>query len=353
MSAKNTSTSQGAAPAPETGANSGRLFQLLSGLFASQCLGVVANLGVADVLANGPLHADDIAKKVGAHTDYLARVLRALSSIGVFTQERDGRFALTPVADLLRTDHPQSQRDIALTMMSDWNWSTWGQLLYSVRTGENASLKALGMPMFDYLREHPESEKAYSGAMRSNSIWQSVAVADAYPFDTLNTVIDVGGAHGHLLATVLDKHKNVQGVLFDQPQVVSAAMESGALAAPALRGRVSTVGGDFFESVPEGADGYLMKLVIHDWDDEKCIRILSNCKEAMAKGARILVVENVLKGPNEPDPAKFLDVLMLLGPGGRERTEEDFRALFSKAGLKLNRVVPTASNVSVLEVLAA
>lgn len=326
-----------------------RLFELLSGFFGAQCTFVAAKLDISGALAAGPLPVDVLAARVGAQTEPLKRVLRALASIGVFEEDVSGCFALTPVSDLLRSDHPQSQRDIALTMLDEWNWNTWSSLLHQVVTGENASVHALGMPMFDYLHQHPDKEKTYSGSMRSNSMWQNKAIAEAYPFGQLKTIVDVGGAHGHLLAAILEKHPGPLGILYDQPQVVEAAAAGGYLSSPALAGRISTVGGSFFENAPEGADGYLMKNVVHDWDDENCIKILSNCRAAMAKNGRILVVDSMLKGRNEPDRAKFLDLMMMVGPGGRERNEEEFRDLFARANLELKSIVETKSNVVVLE----
>jgi O-methyltransferase/methyltransferase family protein len=324
---------------------------LISGYWASQLVMVAARLGIADVLAKGPRTVDAIAKHVGAHPPFLGRVLRALASLGVFAETPDGRFRLTPAAATLRTGVPGSLKDFADMMVDDYNWQAWSALHHGVTTGERPFDHVLGKPAFEYLKEHPDKERVFAASMASISARDCPAVARAYDFGTLTRLVDVGGSHGHLLATVLRRFRRLRGVLYDQPQVVATAAASGHL--NGLEERCEIVGGDFFTSVPEGADGYMMKYIIHDWDDARSIRILRNCRDAMAPDGRVLVIEHEIACRNRPDWAKLLDINMLVIPGGMERTRDEFRALFDAAGLKLRRVVRTKAPVSVFEAVRA
>ena len=329
------------------------LLGVATGYQLSKCLYVAAALGVADALAKGPLTVEDLAEEVGAHAVSLRRLLRALVSAGVFAGDQTGRFRLSPLAEFLRSDHPQSQRDFLMMTMAPWNWSTWNALLHGVRTGENPFRHTHGMGGFEYLQKHPDEEIGFARAMRSISTGQNELIAGAYPFGDLITLVDVGGAHGHMLSTILKAHTKLKGILFDQPQMVAAPEARGFIEAPELAGRGKIAGGSFFESVPQGADGYIMKNILHDWDDEKAIHILTKCRDAMAENGRVIVVETVLKDGNEPDPGKLMDVDMMVGPGGKERTETEFLDLFQRAGLKLTRIIPTGFMVSVIESVKA
>jgi hypothetical protein len=310
----------------------------------------VARLEVADVLAAGPLKAEAIAKKVGAHPPFLRRVLRALASVGVFAESADGRFRLNPLARTLRKDLPGSMRDFVLMIADDYHWRIWGDLDYALRTGGNTFEHVNGMPAFAYLQARPDKERTFMAAMANISGTENPAVAAAYPFGRLKRLVDVGGAHGHMLATILRRHKKLQGILYDQPQVVAGAARSGFVTAADVRGRCEVMGGSFFETVPPGADGYIMKYILHDWDDEKCLRILGNCRDAMAAGGRILAVDNVVARGN--GWGMMLDINMMLAPGGQERTREEFESLFRRAGLRLTRVIPTACALSIVEGVA-
>ncbi|MGD9764174.1 MAG: methyltransferase [Candidatus Binatia bacterium] len=325
----------------------------ITAYWISQLVLVVAKLGVADALSRGPLSADAIAKKVGAHAPSLRRVLRALASVGVFAERPDGRFRLTPVAATLRSDAPGSLRNFAMMQTGGFIWDAWRELLHGVTTGELPFDRVHGTPMFEYLRAHPEEDRLFSASMASISAAENAAVARGYDFGLFRTLVDVGGAHGHLLATILRRHRRLRGVLYDQPQVVAGASASGFISAPAIAERCTTESGSFFEHVPAGADGYLMKYIIHDWNDELAIRILSNCRSAMTADGRVLVVDHVVRPGNAPDWYKLLDVNMLVATGGLERTRKEFRELFARAGLRLLRVHPTASPLSILEAVPA
>jgi hypothetical protein len=327
------------------------MLDLITGYWLSQMIFVAAKLGIADVLAKGPKTAAAVAQEVGAHAPFVYRVLRALASVGVFAETANGRFRLTPTAATLRTGVPGSLRDFALMMIDDYNWKAWGELLHSVETGEVAFQHVYGQPLFDFLVANPEKERTFAASMASISGAENDAIARAYDFGRFARLVDVGGAHGHLVATILRRHRKVRGVLYDQPQVVGGAAEQGFF--KGLGNRIETAGGDFFASVPAGADGYIMKYILHDWDDDRCVRILSLCREAMAPGGRVLVVENVIEPGNRPSWGKLLDVNMLTLLSGKERTKAEFRDLLARASLRLRRVVPTASPISIVEASAA
>jgi hypothetical protein len=314
---------------------------------------VAARLGIADALAKGPLTPAAIAKKVGADAGALRRLLRALASVGVFAERPDGRYRLTPVAATLRGDVPGSLRNFACMMVDGYNWNAWRELLHGARTGDLAFDHVHGMPIFEYLRQHPEEDRLFSASMASISGPENDAVARAFDFSRFATLVDVGGAHGHLLATVLRRHRRLRGILYDQPQVVAAARDSGFVTAPEVAGRCTLQGGDFFRDVPHGADAYMMKYILHDWSDEQSERILSHCRAALAPGGRVLVLEHVIRPGNAPDWGKLLDINMLVLTGGRERTRAEFAALFARAGLRLLRVHKTKAALRVLEAAPA
>jgi predicted transcriptional regulator len=329
-----------------------RMLELMTGHWVAQMIFAVTKLGVPDALGAKALAPEAIAQRVGANAAYLRRVLRALASVGVFAEDARGRFKLTPLGQTLR-NKPGSVRDFALMIVAPYNYRSWERLTEAVREGQTAFDLEFGKPIFDYLRDHPDDDRQFSASMASISGAENDAIARAYPFGKLGTLVDVGGAHGHLLATILRKHKRLRGVLFDQPQVVSSAASSGFVTAPGVRERCSMEGGSFFERVPAGADAYLMKYIIHDWDDAKCERILANCRDAMAPGGRVLVVDRVIRPGNGPDWSKWLDINMLVGPGGQERTLPEFSALFARAGLKLAKAHKTQSPLTVLEAVRA
>lgn len=324
-----------------------------TGYWTAQLVFVAAKLGLADALARGPLPVASLAKKTGVQASALYRVMRALASVGVFAETADGRFKLTPAAATLRSDVPGSLRHFVMMMVENYNWDAWRELLRGVRTGDLPFDQVHGVPVFEFLRAHPEEDRIFSASMASISGPENDAVARAYDFGRFKTLIDVGGAHGHLLATILQRHRRLHGVLYDQPQVVAVAPQSGFITRPKIAKRCSVQGGSFFEAVPAGADAYVMKYIIHDWNDDQCNSILSNCRKAMAPGGRVLVVEHVIRPGNAADWGKLLDINMLVLTGGKERTKEEFRALFKRAGLRLLRVHPTKAALSILEAVAA
>lgn len=325
----------------------------ITGYWVSQLVFVAAKLNLADELAAGPRSVATLAKKLGVDASALRRVLRALASVGIFAETANGNFRLTPLAATLRGGVPGSLKPFASMMVEGYNWVAWQDLLGGVRTGALPFDRVHGRPIFDYLRDHPEDDRVFSESMASISGPENAAVARALDFHRFHTLVDVGGAHGHLLAAILGRHRKLRGILFDQPQVVAGAADSGFITAPKLAGRITVQSGSFFNEVPPGADAYLMKYIIHDWNDEQCERILANCRRAMAPGGRVLVVEHVIRPGNAPDWGKMLDINMLVLTGGRERTKEEFASLFKRAGLRLLRVHRTAVALSLLEAAAA
>lgn len=319
--------------------------QVFRGAWITQGIAVAAELGIADLLADAPRTAEELAKETRAHSQALYRLMRALASAGIFVQDEDGRFSLSPLAYPLRTDGAGSQRAFA-AMMGGELQQAWGQLLHSVRTGEPGFQARFGKPFFEYMTEHPDRHSLFDAAMTGIHDAETQPILDAYDFGSFQTVVDIGGGSGLQLAAALQRHPALHGILFDLPAVAERARATVADLGLSERCRVE--GGDFFASVPAGADAYVLRHIVHDWQDLEAATLLRNCRDAMAPGGKVLVMESVIPGANEPCFGKWLDLMMLL-VGGRERTEEEYRRLFGEAGLTLNRIVPTAAEISILE----
>lgn len=324
-----------------------QLVDILGGMMTARAVQVGAELGIADLLTDGPVACDDIARQVGAEATSLYRLMRLLASIGVFTEVAPGAFAQTPVSELLRSTRPGSMRDYARMQGSAWRWQAWGDLEGSVRSGGPAVDRLLGESLFDYFAHRdPAGGEVFARAMAGVSAATDAATVAAYDFSNARTIVDVGGAHGSLLASILAVTPTARGVLFDLPLSIDQARPH--LAASGLSDRVTLVAGDFFESVP-AADTYLLRLILHDWRDEQCVAILRSCRSAIAPGGKLLVIEQVLPSGNEPSFGKLIDLEMLVCAYGRERTANEFDSLFSAAGFELTRVIPTSSLFCVLE----
>jgi hypothetical protein len=321
--------------------------QMVLGCLVSQAVCVAAKLGVADQLAGGAKSAGELAEATGAHERSLYRLLRTLASVGVFRELPERRFELTPMSEALRSDAPGSLRDASIFMGEEWHWRVWGHTIESVRTGGSAWERAHGSEIFSWFSTHPEESAVFDRAMTSFSTLATEAVVRAYDFSGFDTLVDVAGGHGSLLSEILRANPQLRGVLFDQPHVIEGAR--AFVASKGLAERYELVAGDFFESVPAGADAYVMKHIIHDWDDERAVLILKNIASAMREGGRVLLVEMVLPPANVPHLGKVLDIEMLTSPGGIERTEEEYAELFDRAGLRLARIVPTESPYCVVE----
>ena len=328
------------------------LTQLALGALVTQALYVAAKLGVADLLAGGPRPVGELAAETATHERSLYRVLRSLASVGVFRESDPKVFALTPAAEPLRSDAPSSFRNGAVFMGEVWHWNVWGNLMHSVRTGETAWGHTHGVEVFDYFAANPECAAIFNGAMTDMSTGVSPAIVEAYDFSEFGagTIADIAGGHGYMLAQILKGNPNLSGILFDVAPVVEGAGE--LLEREGVAARAEKVAGDFFKSVP-GADAYVMKHIIHDWDDERALTILKNIREAMKPGARVLVVEAVVPEGDAPHYSKILDLEMLAAPGGVERTADEYAELFRQAGLRLTRIIPTRSPFSIVEAVAA
>lgn len=326
-----------------------QLTSMIFGFMTSQAISVAAKLGVADLLANGAKSADELAQATGAQARPMYRIMRALASVGIFAEDDDGRFRLTPLAEPLRADAPDSLSALAIFFGSDWHWRVWSDLSYSVQSGQPGFEHIYGKAYFDYLAENPAPAQVFNNAMTSFSSAVSAAVVDAYDFSGISSLVDVGGGHGFLLASILEMYPEMSGVLFDAPSVIDGANE--IIDARRVGKRCDAVGGDFFASVPAGSDAYLMKHIIHDWEDERALTILRNCHQAMTENGKVLVVEMVIPEGNSPSLGKLLDLEMLLLLHSYERTEAQYRALFEQGGFKLTRVVPTKSPHSILEAI--
>ncbi|HLL72438.1 MAG TPA: methyltransferase [Pyrinomonadaceae bacterium] len=323
------------------------LTQMLSAPLVTQALRVVAELGVADLLAVRARSVDELAAETGAHAPSLYRFMRALAGCGVFAETAGRVFELTPTAELLRADVEGSMRDLAIFMGADWHWQVWGDATYSARTGKVAWEHVHGKEVFPYFAENAEAARVFDNAMTSLSKMVAKAVVEAYDFSSIAKLADIAGGHGSLLAAILRANPHLKGLLFDVPQVIAGA--SQRLEAEGVLQRTELASGDFFRSVPAGADAYLMKHIIHDWDDARALSILKNCHRAMPEDGRLLLVEMIVPEGNEPHFAKIQDLEMLLSPGGLERTEQEYRELFAEAGFELTRIIPTASPMSVIE----
>lgn len=330
-----------------------RMLDLITGYWISQLVFVAAKLGIADQLRKGPRRVEELARAVGADPAALHRTLRALASVGVFAERGSGRFALTPLGATLRSDRPDSMLSFSLMMTEGYNWDVWRELLTCVRTGEAGFEKVHGLKVFDYLAAHADDSRVFSDSMRSISGTENPAVAAACDLRGIGTLVDVGGSLGHLLATILRKQRRLKGVLFDLPRVIAQARQAPYVTDPAVAGRVTLAEGDIFQAVPSGADAYLMKYILHDWNDGECIRILGNCRDAMAPGGRVLVVDSVIEPGNRPQWGKRLDINMLVLTGGRERTRQEFAGLFRESGLRLTRVIRTSCPLSIVEAVRA
>jgi hypothetical protein len=323
------------------------LLQMINAFRTSQAIYVAATLGIADLLEEGPRGVNELAQATGKHGPALYRLLRALASVGVFAEQPDGQFASTPLAEDLKTNAPKSLRAWAMQCGQHYLWASWGHLLHSVRTGEPAFPKLSSRTAWEYRQAHPEEDAVFNAAMTALSAGVVEAIVQSYDFSGISVLMDVGGGEGVLLAAILAANPALRGVLFDQPHVLPGA--KGLLKGAGVVERCELISGNFFESVPKGADAHLLKSVVHDWDDTATVEILRACRTAIADGGRLLVVEPIIRAGNESDPAKFSDLNMLVMLGGQERTAADFERLYTEAGFKLTDVIRTGSSMAIIE----
>jgi hypothetical protein len=327
------------------------LARMIMGFRVSQMIYVAAKLGIADLLKDGPQSADALAQATGTHAPSLYRVLRALAAEGIFAEDDHGRFALTSLAEPLRSGIPGSVRAQALLFGDEARWRTWGQLIYSVTTGEPAFPHLHGTNMWEYQSRHPELNTYFNDYMVANTAPQTASVVAAYDFSRINTLVDVGGGHGALIAAILQANPRLHGILCDAPHVVADARPT--LETAGVADRCEVVPCDFFSSVPEGGDAYILKSIVHDWDDEHALAILATVRRAVPEQGRLLLVENIIPLGNAPHPGKLTDLQMLVALRGRERTQAEYSALFREAGFSLTKVIPTKGSMSIIEATPA
>lgn len=322
------------------------LLQMANGYWISQSLYAAAKIGIADLLKDGSNSCDELARVTGVDSRSLYRLMRGLASVGVFAEQEPNYFSLTPLADGLRSDIPGSMR-ASVIMAGEEYYQAWGKILHSIRTGESAFEQLYGMQLFEYYAQSPESGEIFDEAMKSISTALKVAVVKGYDFSSISKLVDVGGGNGSLLSSILKANPTMQGILFDQASVLEGAKD--IIAAAGVTDRCKVVAGDFFKSTPSGGDAYMLKYILHNWNDEQAIAILKNCHSVMPENGKLLVVEQVIPPGNEPFFGKLIDLHMLVALGGCERTENEYRELLEASGFHLSKIVPTRSNVSLIE----
>jgi len=330
---------------PDTLPLEAQIVEMVMAQFVSRLIHLAATLKLPDHLSNGPRSAEELAALTSTNAPALYRIMRTLASLGLFTEDPAHRFALQPLGEVLKSGTPSHAT--ALMMGGDVIARSLDSLLYSVQTGKTGFQHSLGMPLFDWLAGHPTEASLFNQTMVGIHGMEPPAIAAAYDFSVFKTIADVGGSTGNLLTTILARNPFPRGILFDLPHVVRDA--PAFIAQRGLTDRVQIETGSFFDRVPAGADAYILSHVIHDWNEDQCLTILGHCRRAMGAHCRLLLVEMVLPSGDTPHPGKMLDMVMLLVPGGEERTDAQYAALLDKAGFRLTRVVPTASLVSIVE----
>lgn len=321
-----------------------QLMKFIVGRWISKPIYVAAELGIADMLAEGPKSIEELARESETKASFLYRTLRALASVGIFFENDDRKFELTPMAELLKTG---GMRSFAQMFNSEWSDKAWRYFLDCVKTGETPFEKAHGMAVTDWLEKNPRAAKVFNEANAIKAAVSHRAIVDAYDFSQTRTLTDVGGGLGLLMAEILKANPSMKGVVLDVPSVIREAKK--LIRVRGIDNRCQAVECDFFTHIPSGSDAYLLSNILHDWPDDKCHRILVNCHKAMKADSKLLAMEMIIPPGNEPSVAKFLDIEMLVTTGGRERTEEEFKKLFELSGLKLARVISTKENVCIIE----
>ena len=322
------------------------VMQMITGHWVSQMVGSLCRLAIPDALAEQPLTSAVVAKKCGSNPDATYRILRAATGLGLFKEIRPDTFQLTPLGDVLKSNTPGSLREFSIAETDHGHWMAWGHLIDAVKTGERAAPKALGKEIFEWYEEHPQEAAVFGGAMTNLADLAAGEVASLCDFSKSKKIVDVGGSHGTLLAAVLKKNLGASGIVIDLPNVADRARQ--VLEANGLGGRADAIGGDFFVDVPEG-DVYLLKQILHDWNDEQCRTILANCARRLAGSGRICIVEMVIPDDNSPSFASLMDLNMMVMLPGRERALKEYKALLDASGLTFERVLATHSPFQIIE----
>lgn len=323
------------------------LLGMVGGVRLAKAMHVAVQLGIPDLVDTNAVSAKALAEQTGSHEKSLYRLLRALASIGIFKEVAPTQFVATDLSRYLRRDYPDTMRDMVLMMFTDSDWEAWERLDYSVRTGRSAFEYVHGVDCWTYMAAHPEEYAVFNRAMTAISDATNEPIVRAYDFSPVHTLADIGGGHGKLLATILQSYSSMQGILFDCPPVIDDARQF--INGTAIGDRCQLIGGSFFEEVPSGADAYLLKHVLHDWNDAACEKILATCRKAMSAHAKLLIAEQVLPPTGAPVGTVSADLSMLVGPGGCERTEQEYRALLEANGFSVTGIYPTHALHSVIE----
>lgn len=335
-------------PNQDPPAHSG-ILQIVNGAYVAGAVSCLAQLGIPDLLENGAKSADELAVQTGTQPNALYRLMRATACVGVLAEGSDKKFSQTPMSAVLCTNAHPSLRGLAIMTGREWHQRGWSRLEYCVRTGKQALDEIYGMNIFEYLKHNPEESRIFDNAMTGLSSIDGPAVADAYNFAGVQSIVDVAGGHGRLLATLLARNPHLKGTLYEVPHVLEGA-KTGAL--KPYMDRCTLASGDMFSSVPAGGDAYIMKHIVHDWPDDACVKLLKACRQGVNPGGKLLVVDCVIQPGNSFSPGKFLDLQMLIFPSGRERTELEFSKLLEASGWKLSRIIPTAAGDSIVEGVA-
>jgi len=323
------------------------MLQIISGFWVSRAIFAIAKLGIPDLLQSGPKTIAELASATKMHAPSLFRVLRALVSVGVLNSAEGGRFAQTPLSETLVTDVPGSLRWFAVSELGQEHYPAWGNLMHSLKTGDIAFDNFFGVDIWKYFQQNSEDAAVFNNSMSNMTAATNEAITSVYDFSGFKTLVDVGGGHGGLITEILKSNPKLKGVLFDADEVIQGARPK--LEAAGVAERCETVAGDFFKSVPAGGDAYIMKWIIHDWNDEKAITILRNCRNQMSQSDKLIVVDCVVPETDEPNFSKFIDLNMLVMTGGKERTAKEFDQLLGAAGFKLLRVIPTDLPTAIVE----
>jgi O-methyltransferase domain len=325
------------------------LIAIAAGIWKARALYAAAQLGLADLIGGGTATAQELARKTGTHQPSLVRLMRALGSFGIVTEPEPLHYRLTQLGLALRRTAPASAHAAILTLAGDWQWRAWEHMLHSVRTGEPAMRAAFGNDLFDYLDAHPDSADRFNAAMVGIHGGDGLDILAAYDFSGLRSIADIGGGTGVLLTTILQSNPHLRGLLFEQAQTLPEA--KSLIADRGLASRCEALAGDFFRAIPPGHDAYILSHVLHDWTDTQALAILRNCREAIVARGRLLIVEAVLPAGDTPHPGKMMDLLMLTVTGGLERTKQEYAELLAQAGFHVTRVIPLASDQSIVEAI--
>jgi len=323
------------------------LLNFITGFWSSRAVYIIAKLGIPDLLTDGAKSAEELARATDTHAPALYRILRALTSLGILSSSEEGKFSLTPVSELLVTNAPGSMRWFIVSELGEEHYPAWGNLMHSVKTGEIAFDNHFGKDIWAYFKENPAQGALFNNSMSGMTRVVHEAILANYDFSVFKKVIDVGGGHGALITSILKANPNASGVLLDSEEVTAGTRPN--IEAAGLANRCEVVAGNFFKQVPAGGDAYVMKWIIHDWNDEQSVTILRNIREQIASGGRVLIFDAVVPDTSEPDFSKFFDLNMLVMTGGKERTAKEFEVLLNASGFRLVRIIPTETPTAIIE----